>query len=159
MKKTLILFLLLSVLNFSNSKFSDLKWGDNKNTVADILGKETETEENELIFYNVWFEDIYLAKLALGFSNNKLIYWRGISNVDLDKLKGLAAYYEGKYKTTPFEREESDEVLVFKSVNKTNSTYFIIDKHRIYDNGTFDVIISDMNSEGKKVIEARADEN
>ena len=151
MKKILLFFLFISLTVFSRGVFTDLKWGDNPDTVVKVLGQADEIDGNEMVYSNLNFLDITFDKLFLGFVGNKLVYWGGVSNVNLEEFKGLAYYFRDKYSAN-FETEESDSLIVFKSLSKDNTVLFMIDKSTI-NNDTFNLIISDMTEEGIRFID------
>ena len=151
MKKILLFFLVLSLAAFSRGTFTDLKWGDNPDSVVQILGNADEIDGNEMVYTHLKFLDITFDKLFLGFAGNKLVYWGGISNVNLEEFKGLAYYFRDKY-TANFETEESDSLIVFKSLSKNNTVLFMIDKSTV-NNENFNIVISDMTAEGVKFID------
>ena len=151
MKKILLFFLFISLTVFSSGVFTDLKWGDNPDTVVKVLGQADEIDGNEMVYSNLNFLDITFDKLFLGFVGNKLVYWGGVSNVNLEEFKGLAYYFRDKYSAN-FETEESDSLIVFKSLSKDNTVLFMIDKSTI-NNDTFNLIISDMTEEGIRFID------
>lgn len=151
MKKILTFFLFLSLTVFSQGIFTDLKWGDNPDAVVKVLGQADEIDGNEMIYNHLKFLDISFDKLFLGFSGNKLVYWGGVSNVNLEEFKGLAYYFRDKYNAN-FDTEESDTTIIFKAVSKNNTVLFIIDKSAI-NKDNFNIIISDMTEDGLKFID------
>lgn len=154
MKKILLFFLFMSLTIFSRGTFTDLKWGDNPDTVVRELGQADEIDGNEMVYKELNFLDITFDKVFLGFAGNKFVYWGGVINVNLDEFKGLAYYFRDKYNTN-FETKESDSLIVFKSTSKDNTVLFMIDKSTI-NNDTFNLVISDMTAEGLKFIDDAA---
>ena len=154
MKKILLFFLFISLAAFSRGTFTDLKWGDNPDAVVRVLGQADEIDGNEMVYNQLKFLDITFDKLFLGFSGNKLVYWGGVSNVNLEEFKGLAYYFRDKY-TANFDTEESDSLIVFKSVSKNNTVLFMIDKSTV-NNDSFNIVISDMTEDGMKFIDSVA---
>ena len=154
MKKILLVFLFMSLAAFSRGAFTDLKWGDNPDSVVRVLGQADEIDGNEMVYNQLKFLDITFDKLFLGFSGNKLVYWGGVSNVNLEEFKGLAYYFRDKY-TANFDTEESDSLIVFKSVSKNNTVLFMIDKSTV-NNDSFNIVISDMTEDGMKFIDSVA---
>ena len=151
MKKILLVFLFMSLAAFSRGAFTDLKWGDNPDSVVRVLGQADEIDGNEMVYNHLKFLDITFDKLFLGFSGNKLVYWGGVSNVNLEEFKGLAYYFRDKY-TANFDTEESDNLIVFKSVSKKNTVLFMVDKSTV-NNDSFNIVISDMTEDGMKFID------
>ncbi len=151
MKKILLVFLFMSLAAFSRGAFTDLKWGDNPDSVVRVLGQADEIDGNEMVYNHLKFLDITFDKLFLGFSGNKLVYWGGVSNVNLEEFKGLAYYFRDKY-TANFDTEESDNLIVFKSVSKNNTVLFMVDKSTV-NNDNFNIVVSDMTEDGLKFID------
>ena len=151
MKKILIFFLVMSLAVFSRGTFTDLKWGDNPDTVVRVLGQADEIDGNEMVYNHLKFLDISFDKLFLGFAGNKFVYWGGVSNVNLEEFKGLAYYFRDKYNAN-FDTEESDTMIVFKAVSKNNTVLFMIDKSTI-NKDNFNIIISDITEDGLKFID------
>ena len=154
MKKILLFFLFLSLAAFSRGTFTDLKWGENPDAVVRVLGQADEIDGNEMVYNHLNFLDITFDKLFLGFAGNKLVYWGGTTNVNLEEFKGLAYYFRDKY-TANFDTEESDSLIVFKSVSKNNTVLFMIDKSTV-NNDSFNIVISDMTEDGMKFIDSVA---
>ena len=151
MKKILLFFLLMSLAAFSRGTFTELKWGENPDAVVRTLGQADEIDGNEMVYNHLKFLDITFDKLFLGFSGNKLVYWGGVSNVNLEEFKGLAYYFRDKY-TANFDTEESDNLIVFKSVSKNNTVLFMVDKSTV-NNDNFNIVVSDMTEDGLKFID------
>ncbi len=141
----------MSLAAFSRGAFTDLKWGDNPDSVVRVLGQADEIDGNEMVYNHLKFLDITFDKLFLGFSGNKLVYWGGVSNVNLEEFKGLAYYFRDKY-TANFDTEESDNLIVFKSVSKNNTVLFMVDKSTV-NNDNFNIVVSDMTEDGLKFID------
>jgi hypothetical protein len=154
MKKILLFFLFLSLTILGKGTFTDLKWGDNPDSVVQVLGKADEIDGNEMVYNHLKFLDITFDKLFLGFSGNKLVYWGGVSNVNLEEFRGLAYYFRDKYKVD-FQTEENENLMVFKALSKDNTVLFMVDKSTV-NNEKFNIVISDMTSEGLRFIDDAA---